>query len=450
MNNELAPVAPQGNSGMEWAEVVLFLSDMSYLDNRKLSQWAEQFAHVTVAGKAERPEEITDGIDWYRYEEESVRSEVWNTILDKVRKNWVLFVEDDETVRLSSFPDKHSLSDRTWTPTLIRQEKEDRSRQFYQMRLINAAANNGSNIFSGRNLPDSTQYIRGHDIELSNHPIIIERESNPISHIDIDEELSVKEYSPKLYLVQGERYFNEKKYVRAAAQYRQLLKMEKLLPYDRLAAVNGLASCLTEQHKWTNAMTLAEESLKAESLQSLPYLIKYRIFELKKEWGKAHETLSQYYRRFSLYSRANFDRNIDEEKTLVSLANVALKSGDRKAAAGYFENLFSFKRGDIDRSLLKKVLVMSVELDDYERSVYLFERMFGDKLPDKLDAQGREELEEIMTLFMSRKWHEYVSQVYTKLHNAYPEDSTYKRRLIVTLTKTNRLDKAKSMVANIV
>ncbi|NGP87368.1 tetratricopeptide repeat protein [Fodinibius halophilus] len=450
MNNELAPISPKNNSGMEWAEVVLFLSDMAYLDNRKLSHWAEQFSHVTVAGKTERPEGVPDDVDWYRYDEDSVRSEVWNTLLNQVCKTWVLFVEDDETIRLSSFPDKHSLSDRTWTPTLIRQAKEDRSRQFYQIRLINTAAQNGASIFSGRNLPDCTQYIRGHDIELSNHPIIIERESNPISHIDIDEELSVKEYSPKLYLVQGERYFNNKKYIRAAAQYRQLLKMEKLLPYDRLAAVNGLASCLTEQHKWTNAMTLTEESLKAESLQSLPYLIQYRIYELKKEWKKAHETLSQYYRRFSLYSRANFDRNIDEEQTLVNLANVALKSGDRKAAANYFDKLFSYKRGDIDRSLLKKVLVMSVELDDYKRAVYLFERMFGDKLPENLDEESREELGEIMTLFMSRKWHDYVSQVYTKLHKAHPEDRTYKRRLIVTLTKTNRLDKAKSMVANIV
>src|SRR5699024_2253666 len=101
------------------------------------------------------------------------------------------------------------------------------------------------------------------------------RESSPVGHINTDAELSLLTFAPQLYLVLGQRNFNDGKYVRAAAQYRQLLKKEKLLPFDRLGAVNGLASCMAEQYKWQKALTLARESIEAEPQQCLPYLIQF-------------------------------------------------------------------------------------------------------------------------------------------------------------------------------
>jgi len=450
MSNELTPVTHEKSTEMKWAEVVLFLTDASFLDNRKVSQWAEYFSTVTIAAKSQRPANLSDSITWYCYKEEQSRAEVWNVLADSSQKQWILFLVDDEIVRFGSLPEEHSIGSDKWPPVLIRHKKPGKDRQFYHMRMVNTSLSENGNIFAGKNLTDCTQFVRENEIELANQPVIVERKSCPIEHINIDEELSVKTNAPKLYLVQGERYIKEKKYVRAAAQYRQLLKKDKLLPFDRLAGVNGLASCLTEQHKWKKALVLAKESLKAESLQSLPYLIQFRIHELKKEWRKAHDILHQYYQRISLHSRANFDRKIEEGKTLVRLANVSLKDGNRKQAADYFDKLFSYKREEIDRSVLKKVLVLSIELENYERSVSLFERLLGKRLPDDLEQEHLEELDDYMTMFMQREWYEYVSNVYAKLHNAFPENRSYKRRLIVTLTKTNRLDKAKKMVANIV
>jgi len=432
---------------MEWLEIVLQLSDLKYLDIEKIHQWNKQFAYVTVVADAKRPTRLNNDIAWYQIGKDKGRSPVCNAMLINARRNWVLFLEDDESIRLGSIPANHSLDPQTWTPTLIRQEKPGGYLQYYQMRLVHATSNP---IFDGKNLPDCTRYIRDNEIQLLNHSVVIERDSSPISHVDIDAELSLKNYSPRLYLVSGDRYFKNKKYVHAAAQYRRLLKEEKLLPFDRLGAVNGLASCYVEQYKWDKAVALSNESLNAESLQSLPYLIKYRIHELRKEWDESFKIIKQYYERFTLHSRASFDQIINEEKALVNLANVALKAGMRREATRYFEKLFVFKRDGVDRSLLKKVLVLSIELEDFERSVYLFERIFKDDLFGEINKETEEDFEQIMTMFMQREWYDYVSQVYNKLHNLYPENRTYKRKLIVALTKTNRLDKAKAMLTNIV
>lgn len=450
-NSTLSSVPHQTSTSFEWIGAVLFLSDSSYFNLPKISRWAKVFGGLTVASENECPENLPPTVKWYNYDKEQVRADIWNLLLGQPDHEWVLFLEDDESLRLSSLPDKNSINAERWAPAFIKRELESgATKQYYHIRLVRAEHGNGQEVFDGRALPDSTRFIRANEIELINHPIIIERESHPMVHVDIEEELSVASYSPKLYLVQGERYFNDRQYVHAAAQYRQLLKEEKLLPFDRLGAVNGLASCMAEQHKWSKALMLAQESLKADSLQSLPYLIQFKINELRKNWQQALDVLRQYYERFSLHSNANFDKVIDEEKTLVNLANIALRAGKRKEAAGYFEKLFVFKRGTVDRSLLRKVLLLSIELKDFERSVHIFERIYNNKLPTDLNREEQKDLDDIMSMFMKNEWYEYVSKVYTKLHNAHPENRTYKRKLIVTLSKTNRLDKAKRMLANIV
>ncbi len=451
MESALRSVSQKTSSNLDWITGVLFLSDRKFFDLEKVKQWDSYFAELIVAGTGEAPANLPESIHWHACDPQSGRAEIWNTIASKGNTSWMLFLEDDEQLRFSSFPTKKSLEQSQWAPVIITRANSGGQHQYYQMRFINTSCVEDEKIFRGYNLPDATDFVRSHDITLTNKPILIVRESNPYGYVDIDEELSLKDYAPKLYLIQGNRNIQDNEYVRASAQFRQLLKKEKLLPFDRLAGVNGLASCLTEQHKWKKALSLARQSLEAESLQRLPYLIQFRIHELRKEWQDAFDILKQYYGRLSLFSRANFDQQIDEEKTLVRLANVALKAGERAKATDYFEELFTFKRGNADRALLEKALLISIDLKDFKRSVYLFERLFGDMLPpNETNEQYREQIDNIMTMFMKQEWFDYVSGIYNKLHNAYPENSEYKRRLIVTLTKTNRLDQAKKMVANIV
>ena len=451
MESGLEPVSHGVQRNAGWITAVLFLSDRSHYDQKKVTQWDDYFGSLIVAGVGEAPQSLPEGVYWYKYDKEMGKAQVWNAVAREYNGRWMLFAENDEQIHFSDMPNQQAVENNQWVPALISTEKEGTQLQHYQMRLIDTSDIEAQNVYSGFDLPDATDYVRGNDIILTDKPIIIERKAPPHLKVEVETELSQPFQASRLYLVQGKRDLKNNKYVRAAAQFRQLLKKEKLLPFDRLAAVNGLASCLAEQHKWEKALSLTKQSLEAESLQCLPYLIQFRVHELRKEWHDALNALQRYYDRFSLFSRANFDRKIDEEKTLVNLANVALKAGQRSKATDYFEKLFMFKRDNADREMLEKALLLSIELGDYERSVYLFERMFGDQLPlHDMQEQLREEIDEVMTMFMKRDWYDYVSTVYRKLYNAHPEDQEYKRKLIVTLTKTNRLDQAKKMVANII
>jgi hypothetical protein len=447
MESGLESISYEAQKNADWLTGVLYLSDRSFYNQQKVNRWNDYFGSLIISGKGDAPIGLPDEVRWYSCNPEKGKVEVWNTIARTHEGRWMLFAEDDERIHFSDMPGKQAFENNQWVPALITLDKEGTELQYYQMRIIDTS----DDVYLGFNLPDATDYIRSNDIALTDKPIVIERQTDPYTNIDVEEELSQQLQAKRLYLVQGKRNLKKNEYVRAAAHFRQLLKKEKLLPFDRLAAVNGLASCMAEQHKWQKALSLTKQSLEAESLQCLPYLVQFRIHELRKDWHDALNALQRYYDRFSLFSRANFDRKIDEEKTLINLANVALKAGQRSKATDYFEKLFTFKRGNADRAMMEKALMLSVELNDYERSVYLFERIFKEQLPPyEMEKGMREQIDEIMTLFMKRDWYDYVSTVYKKLYDAYPEDQEYKRKLIVTLTKTNRLDQAKKMVANIV
>ena len=427
-----------------WAEIVVYLSDLRFLDEDKMVSLLDKFSGVRIAAQGERPKTLPAEIGWYSYSPEDHRSAVWNRLLHEAKKDWVLFIEDDEEIRYGEFPDIKCIEPNLWPPALILSNGPAGRRQYYQIRLVRKE----SNIpFEGKNLPDCTAYVTSNNINLAGQPIVIDRKSDPVQYVDPDDELSIQAYSPKLYLVRGEQLFGEGKYAHAAALYRKLLKTDKLLPFDRLGAVNGLASCYTEQFKWEHAVALAQKSIEAEPLQRLPYLIQFKIFQLNKQWKEAFEVLNRYYGLLNLWSRATFDRTIDEEETLLNLAELALKAGVKDKATEFMEKLYNLKEGDLDDTFVHRLLLLSIELSDYERSVFFFRHLFGSFLPDRLTEEKAGELDDFMTMFISKGWYEYVAEIYETLYRENPQNADYKRRLIVALSKTNKLGKARKLVA---
>lgn len=429
---------------IEWAEVVLFLSETGHLNRDKITSLAGRFSKVTAAGPGKRPEALPGGVKWYSYRADDCRSDIWNQLHAEAKKDWIFFLEDDEEIDYSTLPGQEQVSKACWVPVCILYEEENKPRQYYQMRLVPAGK---QPLFEGRNLPDCTSHIRTNDINLAGRPVIVNRSSHPVEHVKTEEELSVRGFSPKVYLVQGERYFQSGKYIHAAAQYRKLLNEERLLPFDRLAAVNGLTSCMAEQYKWDKTVVLAQQSIDAEPMQWLPYLIQFRIFQLNKQWDEALQVLNTYYRLSSRCSGASFDKAITEEETLLNLIELAIRAGKREQASAYLEELFNLKQGDVEHGFLHKVLILSIELADYERSVFFFMRMFENCIPDKLDEVQLNELNHFLSMFMKKGWYEFTLEIYSRLYEYQPQNELFKRRLIVALTKTQRMDKARALIA---
>lgn len=434
-------------------DLVIFLTDAANLDEQSLDRYGMFFRNVTITAPGSRPEGLNSNINWYSYAEDAVRSEVWNELVQRSASEWVLFIEEGETIRLEEAPKLSELSKNIWAPTLIMHEREGKLVQHYQLRMINTSRK-ADTVFQGVNLPDCTRFFVEHEISLSEKPIVLERDDSPFAHVDTEEELSVRNFSPQLYLVEGDRLFKERKYVFAAAQYRQILKIERLIPYDRLAAVNGLASCLAEQYKWDQAVSLAEKSIEAEPFQGLPYLIKFKISQLNKQWKEAFEALSKYYEhryyeRMNLYSKANFDISLDLEEVLVTLSEMAMKAGNKELGSDYLEELFTIKNGEINESFIHQLLMLSIELKDYQKSVFFFQKLYGDHIPLTINEKQRLELNDYMDMFMKNGWYGFVRDVYDDLHHAYPQDDEYRRRLIVTLLKTDNVEKARNLATKV-
>jgi hypothetical protein len=433
-----------------WIECVLHLGGKSSIDEESLLKLTSEFETVTILSAKRKPETYNEAdIRWISYDPESKTeclADKWNQLLKDAEKEWVLFLDSEESLSFYSIPQKEELTPNTLVPASIQQSDEKSTKIIYQIRLVHSTA---ENPFEGRNLPDCTRHAIEHEATLFEHPIQLTRNRALIDSISAEGELSVRKITPAAYLLQAERLMEDKKYVQAAAQYRNILKIERLLPFDRLGAVNGLTRCYTEQYKWPKALQLSEKSLEAEPYQRIPYLIQYRIHQLNKQWAKAYDSLKAYYEHLSQPGLASYDSAIDEKETLEQLGELASKAGHKHEAFRYLEEVYKDKQQEKieDTHLLRKLLMFAIELGKREEAIYYFNEMFGEYLPDNLSDRQRVELDDYMSLFMTNKWYAFAGDLYERLYEAEPDNGEYRRRLIVAFSKTDRIDRARKLIA---
>jgi hypothetical protein len=91
--------------------------------------------------------------------------------------------------------------------------------------------------------------------------------------------------------------------------------------------------------------------------------------------------------------------------------------------------------------------MFAIELGKREEAIYYFNEMFGEYLPDNLSDRQRVELDDYMSLFMTNKWYAFAGDLYERLYEAEPDNGEYRRRLIVAFSKTDRIDRARKLIA---
>ncbi|MGB0346033.1 MAG: hypothetical protein ACPGGA_01035, partial [Balneolaceae bacterium] len=338
-----------------------------------------------------------------------------------------------------------------WPATLIHHRGSEKNYQYYQMRLIN---NFEGFHFDGVNIPDATRSIINQGIRISNVPIEIMASKNPNADVDIEEEMAIRNFAPQLFIENGFRLFKNGKFIHAAAQYRVIANADNVLPFDRLSALNGIATCHAEQFRWEPALIAAERSIEEETFQHLPYLIKFKVNQLNKNYVEAYQALHKYYEntfyeRIKLHSKANYDVRITIEDTLISLVDLAFKAGYIQEAQEHLEDLFNLKEGKLEKSFLKQLLVLSIELEDFEKSEFFFRELHAKKFPKNLTDQEVSLLNDYMEMFMKKGWFETVYEVYAELYYHYPQNDEFRRRLIVTLVKTGRVEQARNLASKV-
>ncbi len=434
-----------------WVDVVWYLSDIAYFTEERLSKFLSNFGKITVASIESRPGNLPRNVVWHTYEKEEPRANVWNTLLDVGANKWKLFLMDDEILRIAELD--HTIEDNPteWPATLIHHRGSEKNYQYYQMRLIN---NFDGFQFDGVNIPDATRSIINEGIRISNMPIEIMATKNPNADADIEEEMAIRNFAPQLFIENGFRLFKNGKYIHAAAQYRVIANADNVLPFDRLSALNGIASCHAEQFRWEPALVAAERSIEEETFQHLPYLIKFKVNQLNKNYVEAYKALHKYYEntfyeRIKLHSKANYDVRITIEDTLISLVDLAFKAGYIQEAQEHLEDLFNLKEGKLEKSFLKQLLVLSIELEDFDKSEFFFKKLYAKKFPKNLTDQEVSLLNDYMELFMKKNWYETVYEVYSELNYHFPQNDEFRRRLIVTLVKTGRVEQARNLASKV-
>lgn len=430
----------------DWLELVILFRNDREFDVGKIENMHTVFTDITVVSTEVRDALAPEYVTWITIDGSLNSTDIWNQKVQNSKKSWILFLEHEENIDVDSFPEQEFLSNNKWVPALfIHSTGPETFRQYYQMRLV---PKSDKPIFGGKNIPDATEFIFQNNIHLSSLPIKIWRDTEPMNNMDPDEELSIYNFSPQVYLQLGHHYYEQRKYVLAAAQYRHLLKMKNLLPYDRLAAFNGLAGCFVETYKWEKAIEMAKKSIQEEPMQYLPHLIQYRIFQLNKQWGEALMALEQYFNALNCGSKANYDKYISSEETLLKLGKLSINTGNKNKALQYYESYYQMKKGCVDDHFLDMLLVLSIEQNDYQKSIYFFKEIFDQYIPDKLTEELQSKLHDFLAMFMVNGWYDYAFEIYDLLYEEDSENSEYRRRLIVTLTKTNRIEKAKKLIAS--
>lgn len=434
-----------------WVDVVWHLSELKYLSDSKLTKLLNTYGKIIIASSESRPANLSLNVMWHQYTEGTPRAEVWNSSLEIGANKWKLFLVDDEILRINELDSAISENSYEWPAALIHHRSSEKNYQYYQMRLI---FNYDGFHFDGVNIPDATRCILRDGIQLSNIPIEIMATKNPNAEVDIEEEMAIQNFAPQLFIENGFRLFKEKKYIHAAAQYRVIANSDKALPFDKLSALNGIASCHAEQFRWEPALEAADRSLEEETFQHLPYLIKFKVNQLIKNWKEAYNALLKYYEntfyeKIKLHSKANYDVRITLEDTLVSLVDLAFKAGMIQDASDHLEDLFNLKEGKLEKAYMKQLLVLSIELEDFEKSEFFFRKLHENKFPKNLTEQELSLLNDYMEMFMKKGWYESVYEVYSELHYHYPQNDEFRRRLIVTLVKTGRLEQARNLASKV-
>jgi hypothetical protein len=101
---------------------------------------------------------------------------------------------------------------------------------------------------------------------------------------------------------------------------------------------------------------------------------------------------------------------------------------------------------ELDPQYQHAALTLAIELSMKKEALLHLNALYPNPVLFEFTEEEEARFHDYLELFLNQSWFEPVQQIYTALYNARPESEHYKRRLIVTLIKSDRLDQAKSLL----
>ena len=380
----------------------------------------------------------------YLYPDHPSKTAQWNEMVRSTHTPWALFLDGGEQLDLSELDALSYIDQESWASTLISLTGFEQTEFYHQLRLVPTFVD--EEIFSGHQIPDASRFVQRNNIKLLPDCLHISRKSYLWQDVDLELERAQSPMPTTIHLYEARNLIKNNKYVQAAAEYRQVLKKADVLPFDYLAGLNGVARCYAEQHKWTRALEYTEESIAREKQQYMPYLIQFRIYQMNKNWGAALESLEHYWDNTKSYSRSSHETILPISETLLQMSNLSLKAGKNELAYTYLTQYIRAMGEELDPQYQHAALTLAIELSMKKEALLHLNALYPNPVLFEFTEEEEARFHDYLELFLNQSWFEPVQQIYTALYNARPESEHYKRRLIVTLIKSDRLDQAKSLL----
>ena len=304
-------------------------------------------------------------------------------------------------------------------------------------------------LLNGFDLPDLYELFQKNNWELSEQVLEIQQ---PINHellqeINPDKEIEQFPVSSRARLIKAIELISNQETKKAIGYFRQALQKKNMFKFDYTATLNGLSDALVEQNQWEEAKTHVEISLLEESRQRMPYLVLYKIAQLKRNWKDAISNLEKYLIYHDQITKTNYDVYLKKDECHYLIADAAFRDGDYQQALKHYEQYYILNDGNIDREILKKLFIYSIELSDYDHSVQYFMDMFGAYIPDLLSDENYKLMQEALSLFIKKGWIELPCDIYEQLYEQNPDDEKILHHWVAALIKAKKVKKAQRLLA---
>ena len=112
-----------------------------------------------------------------------------------------------------------------------------------------------------------------------------------------------------------------------------------------------------------------------------------------------------------------------------------------------YEQFYILNKGNVASTVLERLFIYSIELNNFDKSVGFFNDMFGEYLEEeqKLD-EVPVKMFESLSLFNKKGWFDFVSQVYEQLRSYDPSNKKLLHGWVATLVKANKLEQAQELI----
>lgn len=408
---------------------------------QRIETLVTHFDEVWVAMPDALPTLRTAEVNKVLYNNADSKVDILNRIVSNIDSKWILYLEADEDILLKQL-DILPFTENEAYACLIECVGAS-SKKYYQVRLF---PNTPGNVFEGIHLPDISACANKRGWALSEFVLPVQKASDLYSMDAIETEIELGANTSMSLFWEASLLSDSGHYAKAEQLFKKTIKQTEAIIYKKLAILNGLADSLMEQHKWEEAEIVALESLSESYIQRAPYLILFKVNYMNGRWEQAYKALEGYLGTLDYESRATMDVFFPVVECHFLMAESQSRLGDYEKAFYHFEQFYYLNNGEVTNSVLERLFIYSIELNDYDKSVFYFNEMFGEEMNEKAAEDIPIKMLESLSLFNKRGWYDFVGSVYEQLRNYDPTNKKLLHSWVATLVKANKLEQAQDLI----